>query len=427
LEEVAAELVTADPAEVARRVREVVDDHVTWRRTCLNLLPPENLTSRSVLVLLGSALATRLTEGFPGDKLFPPARQNRHIDEVEAIIVGYLRRLLRARWVEWRAVSNTMANLMALESVTEPGDRLLVHAMEAGGNDSYQTGGVPDVLRLEVHSLPPGPLYDVDLDRARDAARTVRPRVIVVGGGYFLFPLPVRELRAIADEAGAYLLYDAAHVALMIAAGGFQDPLAEGADFLTCGTHKIMGGPVGGVVGMQRDDLAARVINRTHPLLIQTRDQNKYAAAAHALAEMAAFGGEYARQAVANARALAAALEAEGIRVLGRDLGYTATHQVVADVGALEGEAFESRCQAADILLHHGRLPGEPDRPGHRSALRLSVQEVTRQGMLEAEMAEIARLIARAGLHREAPATVAADVTALVGGFPMVRWSFDAE
>lgn len=424
---VADAIAAEEDAALAARVRRLVAEHVAWRDRCINLLPAENITSRRVLALLGSGIATRLTEGMPGDKLFPPARQNVQIDEIEAILIDRLRRLFGCRWVEWRALSNTMANLMALEAVTAPGDAILVQAIEGGGNMSCHPGGVPDVLRLASHPLPWAPLYDIDLEGARARARRHRPRVIVVGGGYFLFPLPVAALRAIADEVGARLLYDAAHVALLVACGRFQDPLAEGADFLTLGTHKIMGGPVGGVICMNEDAVAGRVINRAHPLLLQTRDQNKLAAAAHAVIEMSAFGAGYAAQVVANARALAAALEAEGLEVLGRERGYTATHQLVVITGARRSDEIERRCQAADLLLHRGRLPGEPDHPDHYSGLRVSVQEVTRRGMREPEMARIARLIARAALHAEPPERVAADAAELASQFPRVVFSFDPE
>jgi glycine hydroxymethyltransferase len=413
------------PEATARRVRELVREHEIWRRTCLNLLPSENVTSRAALALLGSEIATRLTEGFPGDKEFPPPRHNVQIDEIEGILIALVRRMFRCRWVEWRASGNTMANAMALEAVTAPGDPIMVQAMEGGANMSYHPGAIPDLLRLSVHAMPPGPLYGVDLDGARRLARSVRPRAVVVGGGYFLFPLPVAELADIAREVGAVLIFDAAHVALFIATGDFPHPLADGADLLTFGTHKVMSGPIGGIVCTDRDDLATRIIDRAHPLFFQTRDQSKYAAQAHALAELAAFGPEYARQMIANARAFAVALEANGFAVLGRDQGHTATHQVVVDVGRERSAEVERRCQEADILLHRGRLPGEGDQPDTRSALRLSVEEVTRLGMEEAEMGPIARLMARVALRDEDPGRVGREVHELARGFQRIRWSFD--
>lgn len=425
LDAVARRIAPMPPAAIAERVADLASAHVRWRRQTLNLLASENTISRRALALLGSAIATRLTEGFPGDKEFPPPRHNEQIDEIEAILIGFARRLIPARHLEWRAVSNTMANAMALAAVTAPGDRILVQALSGGGNMSYHRGAVPDLLHLEVENLPDGPDLGIDLDLARVRARQVRPAAIVVGGSYFLFPLPVADLRSIADEVGAALIYDAAHVGLFIAAGLFPHPLREGADILTMGTHKIMGGPIGGLVFTDRDDLGERIVGRTHPLFLQTRDQNKYAAAAHALAELVTHGGDYARQMVANAKALAAGLEQAGFVVLGATRGYTETHQVVLDVRSLGGATVEERCQAASILIHRGRVVSDRPDIGERSAIRISVQEVTRQGMGTTEMARIVRLVADATWQRRPTEAIAADASALAAAYPGIHYSFD--
>lgn len=425
LEAIAAATDPMDPAVIAARIGALADQHARWRRSTLNLLASENSISRRALALLSSPIATRLTEGFPGDKEFPPPRHNAEIDEIEATLIALVRRLIPARFIEWRTTSNTMANAVALAAVTSPGDRILVQALHGGGNMSYHPGALPDLLRLSVVTLPPGPVVDLDLEAARATARSLRPAAIVVGGSYMLFPLPVAELRSIADEVGAALIYDAAHVGLLIAAGIFQNPLAEGADILTMGTHKIMGGPIGGLVFTNREDLAERIVNRTYPLVLQTRDQNKYAAAAHSMAELVAFGAGYAQQMVSNARALAAALEAEGFTVVGRDRGYTMTHQVLVDARAVGGSLMEDRCQAVNILVHKARLVSDGPESPHRSAIRITTQEVTRQGMKETEMIRIARLMADAVGDRRSPEELSAEVAGMGSAFPDVQYSFD--
>lgn len=425
LERIAGQIAPIAPAAIADRVRTLVRQHETRRLTCLNMLASENTISRGALALLSSTIATRLTEGFPGDKEFPPAGQNVEIDEIEAILIALVRRLLPARFIEWRATSNTMANAIALAAVTRPGDRILVQSLQGGGNMSYHPGAVPDLLGLSVGNLPPGPCFDIDLEAARRAARAARPTAIVVGGSYMLFPLPVPELRAIADEVGAALIYDAAHVGLLIAAGLFPDPLRDGADILTLGTHKIMGGPIGGLVLTNREDLAERVVNRTYPLFLQTRDQNKYAAAAHSMAELVAFGSEYARQMVANARTLAAALAREGCTVVGADRGYTATHQLLVDARPLGGPSAEARCQAANILVHKARMVDDDPDSTARSGIRITTQEITRQGMEEADMVLVARLMADAAWKRRPGELLLAEVARLAGSYPDIHYSFD--
>ncbi len=197
---------------------------------------------------------------------------------------------------------------------------------------------------------------------------------------------------------------------------------------MSMSTHKVMAGAVGGLVVTNERPLAEAMLALTFPTFIQTRDQNKYAATAWALAEMEAHGEAYARQMVANARALAAALDGEGFTVLGRERGYTATHQVILDLsapGAMVGAAaFEAACQQANILVSMARLVPDPEEGG-RSGARLTVQELTRQGMNEAEMAEVARFIRRAALDGEVADGVAVDVEAFLAGYRAIHYSFD--
>lgn len=250
--------------------------------------------------------------------------------------------------------------------------------------------------------------------------------MLVVGGSYCLFPYPVAELREIADEVGAYLFYDAAHLGLFLATGTFQDPLREGAHIVSVSTHKTMSGPVGGALLMNDDAVAERILGLTFPAFLQTRDENKYAAQAYVLAELLAFAPAYARQTVANAKALAAALDEEGFEVLGRPRGYSATNQIFLDLReAGGGPHYEAHCQAAGILVHKSRLMG--DGPVVRNGSRIGVQEVTRFGMKEPEMRRISTLMRRAALDGEPPERVRPDVAELAGRFRVLQYSFDTE
>src|SRR5262249_46387463 len=157
-----------------------------------------------------------------------------------------------------------------------------------------------------------GRCFELDVEAAGKVVRTLRPRMIVVGGSNVLFPYPLRELRELADEVGALLLYDAAHVGLLIAAGRFQCPLEEGAHLMTISTHKMMAGAVGGMILTNEPALHASIARTVFPHMLQTRDQNKYVATAYAFAEHLAFGSDYARQIVANAGALGEALTNAG-------------------------------------------------------------------------------------------------------------------
>ena len=367
-----------------------------------------------------------VTEGFPGDKSFPLGRPIAAVDVIEATMVTLALRLFPARFVEWRAVSTTMANSAVLHTLTKPGDSLLVQSMEGGGNIGYQREAIPSLRDLKIVDMPiANDVFELDIDGVREAAHRHRPTMLVIGGSCVLFPYAVRELRAIADEVGARLLYDAAHVGILIAAGLFQDPLAEGAHVMTMGTQKTLSGPVGGLAFTNDPAIARGMLRMTFPALIQTRDANKYAAQAHTLAEMLAHGKAYATQILANAQALAEALDQEGLQVLGKWRGYTQTHQVFVDAQAYGARRFEALCRDCNILFHANHMRGDRER-GMRTGLRFSVMEITRRGMREPEMRDIARLVRRAGIDQEPAGRLADEVRSLTHRFPHIHFSFDA-
>jgi glycine hydroxymethyltransferase len=414
------------PDALATRIVALVEQQEQRRRRqSLNLNAAENVISRNARRLLDCDLATRVAEGPPGARLFPIGRQNDCVDELEALIIVLTRRLFHAEYVEWRATSTTMANSVVLFGLTHPGDTLLVQSKEGGANMGYHREAIPLIRGLQVREMPiAGDQFEIDVDGVRELARQVRPAMLIVGGSYVLFPYPVQALRAVADEVGALLLYDAAHVALLVAMGLFQDPLAEGAHVMSMSTHKIMGGPVGGLVITNDADIAQRMWRLPFPPLMQTRDQNKYAATAYALTEVAAFGKAYGAQMLANARALGDALTDAGFEVVARDRGYTMTHQLFVDASAIGARRVEARCQECNILLQASHMRGDSQR-GHRTGLRLSVQEITRQGMRASDMTRVAALIKRVALDHEPPERVARDVETLQMEFTTIRFGFE--
>ncbi|HVW68628.1 MAG TPA: hypothetical protein VHB68_06610 [Steroidobacteraceae bacterium] len=415
------------PAQTAARMVRLTRQHDEWRaQACLNMNAAEGLMSRGARQLLASDMATRVTEGIPGDKVFPHRLQNRYIDEIEGTLIGLARKLFGARFVEWRPLTTSMANAAVLVSLTKPGDTLLVQPEAAGGNYSYNLTGFPPLIGLNVAALPyTGRCFELDIDAAGETVRRLRPRMMIIGGSNVLFPYPLRQLRRLADEVGALLVYDAAHVGLLIAAGQFQRPLEEGAHLMTLSTHKMMAGAVGGMI-LTDDPVSYGVISRTvFPHMIQTRDQNKYAATAYAFAEHLEFGAAYARQIIVNAQALGRALEAVGFEVFGRARGYSTTHQLFVRHPVVAAEEFEDRCQRANILVARTlRTAGVLD-GGTGGVVRLSVQEITRQGLKEPDMIRVADLIQDAVCERRPPVEISAAIRSWVSSLGPIRFSFD--
>lgn len=402
---------------VVERIQSIVSDHDRWRdKECLNLNPAESCLSAVARNLLASDMASRLAEGFPGNRLYPRGPQNRFADEIEAIVISLAMKLFRARFVEWRPVSTSMANAAAYLSLLRPGDSVIAQTEDGGGNYSYQPGGLLGLMGVRVYGAPHARTgaFEIDFDGVARLARNVRPRMIIIGGSNVMAPYAIAELRAIADHYEATLLFDAAHLGLLIAHGEYQDPLQEGAHLMTVSTHKVLGGPVGGLLLTNDASIAAKASHATFPALLQTRDQNKFAALAVSLADALVSGAELARQMRANARCLAGCLAEVGLPTPSGAV--TATHQIFVQIGA-GADNFEAACQETGILLASCMLEDDASLD-RRTGLRLATHEVTRRGMREAEMRRVAELIVEAGSGTRLPRAIATDVQALLAGFP---------
>ncbi len=349
------------------------------------------------------------------------------------------KRLFRAEFADVRPIAGVTANLSVYTAFTEPGDVMLSLAIPNGGHITYgpkRVGGTAGAVRgLDVEYLPfDAERMNVDVDATRRkveklASEGRKPKLVVFGGSVFLFPHPVRELSDFLRSMGITVAYDGAHVLGLIAGGEFQDPLREGADVLMGSTHKTLPGPQGGII-LSWERHAERIKSAVFPSNVSNHHLHHVAGKAIALAEMLAFGRDYASQVVRNARRLAEELAARGFKVLGESQGYTRSHQVLLDVTRNGGGlSVERRLEASNIIVNRNLLPydlkeGRSYRdPG---GIRIGVQEVTRLGMKEGEMAEIADLIYRAIIKGEPPERVAADVAELRRGFNRVMYAFDS-
>ena len=190
-----------------------------------------------------------------------------------------LRRIFKCRYVEFRVGSGSLANLYAYMACTKPGDRIMVLSPSAAGHVTHQTEGAAGLYGLEVHPIPfDGERMEVDLAALEQEAKRLSPRLIILGGSLALMPYPVQTTRKLADEIGAYLMFDAAHLSGIIAGGAFQQPLAEGAHLMTCSTYKSFGGPAGGLVLTNEPQLAERLDRIAYPGLTANFDLARTAA-----------------------------------------------------------------------------------------------------------------------------------------------------
>lgn len=362
-----------------------------------------------------------------------------YIDQVELLCIELAKKLFKAEFADVRPISGVCANLVAYTAFTNPGDRMLSLAIPNGGHISYgkmKLGGTAGAVRgLVVEYLPFDPEeMNVDVDKAKAKIERMAkeerapPKLVMFGASVFPFPHPVKELADTIHDVGAFICYDAAHVAGLIAGGEFQDPLREGADVVTASTHKTLFGPQGGLV-LSWERYAERIKRATFPGNVSNHHLHHLAGKAVAFAEMLAFGKAYARQVVRNAKALGQALHERGFKVLGEKRGFTQSHVLIIDVSEHgDGKTIEKKLERANIILNRNLLPYDLKFGRHFDApggIRCGLSECTRLGMKESDMDQIAEFMERVVIKKEAPEKVKEDVVEFRRGFQKIHYAFD--
>lgn len=409
-----------DP-EIAR----LLDAELTRQRTTLQLIASENFTSPAVLAASGSVLTNKYAEGYPGRRYYGG---NQVIDEVEDLARDRLTTLFGAEHANVQPHSGANANVAVYQALLDPGDTILAMRLDQGG---HLTHGSPASITSKIWNFvsygltpasddPSNPGEMIDLDQVRDLALREHPKLIVAGATAYARTIDARDYRSIADEVGAYLMFDAAHPAGLVAGGAHPSPVGV-ADVVTFTTHKTLRGPRGGAI-LSTSELAKKIDGSVFPGLQGGPLEHAIAAKAVAFkeAQEPSFG-TYAHQVVSNAKALAIALEEQGFRLVS---GGTDNHLVLVDLRSFDEELTGKEAQEvmdrAGITANRNTIPDDPRSPFVTSGLRLGTAAETTAGMGPVEMERIATLIGRALAERadeEALAKVRADVADLCAGF----------
>jgi len=418
-----AALAGATSAALAARIEALaVENRTIHERDCFNLNPATNVMNPRAEALLASGLGGRPSLGYPGDKYETGLEA---IEEIEVIAANLASEVFGARFAEIRVGSGALANLYAFMATCKPGDAIIAPPATIAGHVTHHDAGAAGLYGLTVHHAPvDADGYTVDLDGLRVLALRVRPKLITIGQSLNLWAHPVADLRAIADEVGARLLFDAAHQCGMIAGGVFANPLDQGADLMTMSTYKSLGGPAGGLILTNDADLAQRIEAIAYPGLTANFDVAKSAALAITLLDWRDCGAAYARAMVDTARALAGGLAAEGLALFATAQGITGSHQfalLAGDRGG--GQAAAKRLRQAGFLACGIGLPLPPV-PGDTNGLRLGTPEICRWGMTPADMPRLAGLIA-AALRSPDPERMAAETADWRRTFDRVRFIRD--
>ena len=415
-----ASLKDADPeiAYVAKRELDRQQDQI-------ELIASENIVSRAVLEAQGSVLTNKYAEGYPGRRYYGGCEE---VDVAERLAIDRAKQLFDAAWVNVQPHSGSQANQAVFMALMQPGDTFMGMDLNAGGHlthgkDVNQSGmwfkPVPYTVRKQDQIID----YDVLAETALEA----KPKLIIAGGSAYSRVIDFARFREVADSVGAKLMVDMAHFAGLVAAGEFPSPLPH-AHVVTTTTHKTLRGPRGGMILSNSPKLGKKIDAAVFPGLQGGPLMHVIAAKAVAFGE--ALKPEfkvYARQVIANAKALAEALSSLGMNIVA---GGTDSHLMVVDLTPKDvtGKAAEDSLERAGITCSRSTIPFDPRPPMYSSGVRLGTPAGTTRGFREAEFREVAKLIGEVvdGLAANGPegngaveAKVRQDVLALTSRFPI--------
>jgi glycine hydroxymethyltransferase len=432
-----------DVPEIVTELIEASKKHEQYRdKECINMIASEGIKSPAVCQMLDMShdLATRYAEG-ENDMLGHVKKRyyqgQKYMSQIEDLACDAVKSLFRTTWADVRLISGTHANTATFKglSLASRNNKMVVTPLSCGAHISHDyTGLAGSILGIDnINHVYDINEFNIDAEKSAYVIRAAKPGIVTFGGSLFLFPHPIKELKAVCDEVGAYVAYDAAHVLGLIAGGQFQDPLREGADFITASTHKTFPGPQGGVIMGSPDTPAKekavrKIQHAVFPLTASSTHLGRLPALGIACLEMKLFGQQLATQIVKNAQTAGQHLYENGVKVLAEHKGFTKSHQLALDVrGFGGGNKIAQDLEDANIILNKNLLPYD-DQAGKEnpSGLRVGFQDVTRHGMMEGDIKHLCDLILDIVKGKRTPAQVQVDVLALKKEFGTVKYGFQS-
>ena len=416
-------------------VFENLQKHNKWFENSIPLIASENVPSPAVREAIISDFGNRYAEGWPGERVYAGCT---YIDEVEVQCMDLAKRLFNAEFADVRPISGVVANLAIYSAFSNPGDVMIAPSIPAGGHISHGkkehsgTAGLVHGLEIEFFAFDPEEM-NIDVEKTKAKVQELDkqgklPKIAMFGGSVFLFPHPVKELADFLKGYNIHINYDAAHVAGLIAGGQFQDPLREGVDTMTMSTHKTLFGPQGGLVLAFEKDADA-IKKATFPGLTSSHHIHHMAGKAVTFAEALEFGKDYASQTIKNAKSLALELDNLGFKVLGEKMGYTNSHQTVVNVLDYgDGGKIEADLEKANIIVNRQLIPGDLKAKRNYMSpggIRLGTSEITRLGMKESEMQQIASLIKQIIIDKKDPKEITSQIIDFRKNYQKTEYCFD--
>ena len=395
----------------------------------LPMIASENILSPLCKEMLISDFHGRYAEGTPGNRYYEGCK---FFDNVELKAIELSKKLFKCNYADVRPTAGTTANMAILKALIKPGETATVLDLSNGAHISFGKWGAAGIRNIELISYPfNDEEMNIDIDGSIKLIKKVKPKLALNGRSVFLFPSPIKEIAEAVHEVGAYLVYDAAHVLGLIAGKQFQDPLREGADVMSGSTHKTLPGPQGGMIlsdhkGENEEDKSflRKLSFGVFPGITSSYHLHHVAAKAIAYAEHLEFGESYAIQTIKNAQALGEALYNRNFKVLGEKLGFTKSHQILLEIGSKKGRQASKKLEESGIITNMNTIPGDND-PMNPSGLRLGTPELTRIGMKENEMDQIAEFFMKILLKKETSSKIRKDIKEFRRNYQEIQYCFN--
>ncbi len=416
-------------------------EHHEELKNAIPLIASENITSPAVDEACNSDFSHRYAEGWVGQRVYAGCK---YIDKIEELCMDLAKDYFKCIHADVRPISGVMANLVMYNAFTSRNNgKMCAMPIPKGGHIShapykassgrliYGTAGTVRGLNIKYLAFDEENM-NIDPDGSIKIIREFEPEMVLFGASVFLFPHPVKELSDVAKEVGAYIGYDAAHVAGLIGSGYFQDPLREGADAMSLSTHKTLPGPQHGTIVSNREDLIETLKKAAFPSLFSNHHLAAVAGLTVAFLEMLEFGKEYQKNVIENAKAFGQALNERGFKVLCPHLGFTESHQIVVDIKNFGntiglGGDIERLLESANIIVNRNLLPNDIRENRHYmnpGGLRLGTAEVTRLGMGKQEMIDIAEYFKKLIIDRQEPKKVKEEIAEFRKNFQEIKYCF---
>ncbi|WP_224370790.1 serine hydroxymethyltransferase [Hyalangium versicolor] len=382
-------------AEVDPEIAQVIRHETERQEEGLELIASENFVSPAVMTAMGSVLTNKYAEGYPGKRYYGGCEV---VDVAETLAINRVKELFGADAANVQAHSGSQANMAAYMALMKPGDTMLSLDLNSGGHLTHgATFNFSGKLYKVVHYGLSRDTETIDFAQVSSLAKEHKPKVIVVGASAYPRTIDFAKFREIADSVGAAMMVDMAHIAGLVAAGVHPSPVPL-AEFVTSTTHKTLRGPRGGLV-LCKEPFAKALNSQIFPGI--QGGPLMHVIAAKAVAFKEALTPEfkaYQKQIVANAKALAEALQKAGLRLCS---GGTDNHLMLVDLRPkkINGKAAEDVLGKAGITVNKNMIPFDPEKPTTTSGVRVGTPALTTRGMKEAEMAVVGQLIGEALDH----------------------------